>query len=223
MADFKKIDLDTWPRASHWDYYRNVLKAGISLTKKIDVTATLDYCHKEGRAFTPVFLHTVCRTVNSLDFMKIFADEEGKPCIWDVVNPNFTVFHADDETFSDIWLEYSESREEFAANYERVMAEFGSNKGIKARPGQPANFFCISCVPWLSYDSVATSCAGDRAPALFPVLNYGKYEKTGDRYIMPFTINASHAAMDGYHVCKFLEILQQNLSDVFFLYNIPKF
>lgn len=207
-SSYQVIDLDTWPRRSHWQYYRTMVKAAVSMTKRVDVTDLLSFCHREGLGFSPVLLHTVSKTVNGLGCMRMFADEEGNPAVWDVVHPNFTLFHPEDETFSDVWIEYAPELKDFLENYRRVLSEYGDRRGIKVRDGQPPNFFPISGIPWLSYDSFTSYTAGDRPPMLFPVLNYGKYEPCEGRFIMPFSITISHAAMDGYHLAQFFQRLQ---------------
>lgn len=203
--------MDTWPRRTHWNYYRNIVKAAISMTVKMDVTPLLDYCHEKQLSFSPVLLHTIAKTVNSLDNMKIFADEDGNPAVWDVVHPNFTIFHEDDETFSDLWIEYIPELDAFVQNYKKVMGEYGDKHGIKVRDGQPANFFPVSGMPWAHYESFNSYTMGNGLPMLFPVLNYGKYEEVEGRLCMPVSITISHAAMDGYHVSKFFETLQKNI------------
>lgn len=214
MAGYKVIDMETWPRRTHWVYYRNLVKAATSLTKRVDVTALVDYCHKNNKKFSAVFLHTVSKTVNSLEFMRMFALEDGNPAVWDVVHPNYTIFHKDDETFSDVWMEYDPDENTFLKTFDTVLAEYGDKKGIKVRDDQPANFFCLSGVPWIDYDAATTYSAGDRPPMLFPILNYGKYTERDGRLEMPFTVTISHAAMDGYHQAKFFEKLQENLDKV---------
>ncbi len=88
------------------------------------------------------------------------------------------------------------------------MEKYKDVHGIKARKEQPENFFCISCVPWLTYTSYNTSVPGGE-PNLFPIITFGKF--TADEkgiYTMPFTLNISHAAADGYHTSKFFNDLQ---------------
>ena len=90
----------------------------------------------------------------------------------------------------------------------KVMETYKDVKGIKARDGQPQNFYCISCVPWMSFTGYQTYVAGNRV-ALFPIITYGKYEERDGKWQMPVTLTISHAAADGYHSSQlFLEIQQ---------------
>ena len=44
------------------------------------------------------------------------------------------------------------------------------------------------------------------------MITLGKYEQVNDRYILPITIQVSHAIVDGYHVALFFEKLQEELN-----------
>ena len=94
------------------------------------------------------------------------------------------------------------------------METYGQNHGIKGKPGQPGNFYCISAVPWLDYTGYTATVSGDRLPALFPVITCGKITEENGRETLPFTINIAHAAADGWHTAAFVNDLQGLLDSV---------
>ena len=209
FPSYRRLDLETWPRREHYRYYRERLKCGYSLTARLDVTEALAYARRSGRRFYGCVLYAAARTVNGMDEMKLMTAPDGAPGVWDTVHVNFTVFHEDDKTFTDLWTEYRPEFEDFYREFERVVDAFGGHHGVKGRPGQPPNFFCVSCVPWLDYTGFTTYSAGE--PALFPVVTYGKYAEQAGRYTLPATATISHAAADGYHTSLFFERFQENL------------
>lgn len=207
---YRKLDMETWPRREHFAYYRKILPCGYSLTSRLDVTELLRCAKDRDLRFFVCFLYAATRTVNETEEMRMMTDPEGNPGIWETVHPNFTVFHQDDKTFSDLWTAYTPSFLAFYREYLRVVDQYGDVHGIKGRPGQPANFFCISCVPWLDYTGYSTYL--DRAPALFPILTFGRYTESEGRYTLPVTVTIAHAASDGYHTSQFFLRLQENLN-----------
>lgn len=209
LPKYRKIDMETWPRREHFEYYRNNLQCSYSLTARIDVTNILKYAREKKIRIYGCFIYAAAKTVNSMDSMRMMLPLEGGAGVWEVSHPSFTIFHKDDETFSDIWTEYMPEFKDFYENYERVMEEFGNYHGIKARKDQPANFFCVSCSPWLDYIGYSTQAVGE--PALFPIILFGKYTQSEGRYHLPVTITISHAAADGYHTSMFFKKLQENL------------
>ena len=210
-GSYKLIDLEHWPRREHFQYYREKLKCGYSLTGRVDVTALVNYAREKELKKFPCFMYAICRSVNELDEMKMMVTPEGMPGIWEEIHPNFTVFHPEDETFTDLWMEYSSSLTDFYQSFQETMAQFGNCRGIKGRPGQPPNFFCVSCVPWMDYTGYASHSVGE--PALFPIVTFGKYTLSDGRYTMPVTVTISHAAADGYHTCKLFGKLQEILDE----------
>lgn len=209
LPAYRKLDPATWPRWEHYQYYRERLKCGYSLTARLDVTKAAAFAHTHGRRFYGCFLYAAARAVNSMDEMKLMTAPDGMPGVWEEVHLNFTVFHQDDKTFSDLWTAYHPDFQTFYREWERVMETYGSCHGIKGRSGQPANFFCISCVPWMDYTGYSTQSAGD--PALFPIITFGKYTQDAGRLTLPATVTISHAASDGYHTSLLFQRLQEQL------------
>lgn len=210
---YSLIEEDEWPRKEHFHYYQEQIPCSHSMTAIVDVTECLSLAHKKKRHFTAILMYAVCKTVNELECMKMMTAEDGSPGIWKVTNPVFTVFHPDDHTFSDLWMDYLENPLSFLDEYDRIIRAFGDRKGIKGRPGQPDNFFCFSCTPWTTFESYSCQAAG-RIPPLFPIIDCGRYEQTNTGWQMPVSLTVSHAAMDGYHISLFFDRLQHNLDSI---------
>jgi len=151
--------------------------------------------------------------------MKMMTDEKGNPGVWDVIHPNYTIFHKEDHTFSDCWSKYDD---DFATFYKRIEADIEAAKkvrGIKAKAGQPVNFYCISCVPWLDYTGYAASTASDHVP-LFPIITFGKYTEDNGKLTLPLTLTIAHAAMDGWHTSEFFREMQKELQGIELGFNL---
>lgn len=206
---YRAIDLDAWPRREHFQYYRSSVRCGYSLTTRIDAGPAVRLARSRRLRFYGCFLYAIARTVNEIDEMKMMLTPDGLPGVWEQVHPNFTVFHEDDKTFSDLWTEYHRDFSKFYGGFESVLQQYGENHGVKGRPGQPANFFCTSCVPWMDYTGFATQSMGD--PALFPIVTFGRYREENGACPLPVTLTISHAAADGYHASQFFLRLQKTL------------
>lgn len=210
MEGYKKIDFENWERKDHYLYYTEKLKIGYSMTVSLDVTSLVSTCRKKGLKFYPVFVYCTACVINSLDFMRMFKDNDGMPCVWNKTVPNYTIFHDDDKTFSDMWTDFDFDFDTFYKNMTDDMEKYKDVKGIKAKPNQPPNFFCISCVPWVSFTGYNAYTAGS-APSFFPIITYGKYTEENGRLKMPFNLIIAHAVCDGYHTSKFFNDLQKTI------------
>ena len=210
MAGFVKKDIESWARKEHYLYYTEKLKIEFNLTANIEVEELLDVCHTYGYRFYPAIIYFVTRVLNGTENFRMFRDQAGDLCVWDKIVPNYTIFHKDDCTFSDCWTDYSEDFQVFYQHITQDMQICSDKKGIKAKPGQPANFYCISCAPWTAFTGYGSRVAGGE-PAFFPIVTIGKYGASGDHMLMPVNLMVAHAVADGYHAGLFFQNLQDEL------------
>lgn len=211
MNNYRMIDLETWPRREHYFYYTENLKIEFHMTVPIEVTNLLGYCHSHRYKFYPTIIYLVTKVLNKIENFRMFRDANGALCVWDKIIPNYTIFHEDDKTFSDCWSDFSEDFSEFYHNILEDMEACKRIKGMKGKDHQPPNFYCISCVPWVSF-SACSSRVTNGEPSFFPIITIGKYEKTAEKTQMPVNMTVAHAVCDGYHAGLFFQFLQEEIN-----------
>lgn len=210
--NFRKFDIDSWERKEHYRYYTEILKVEVNITANVTVDKFLDFCHQNGYRFYPALISITTQIVNSLDYFRMFRDKDGNLNVWNYVVPNYTFFHEDDHTFSDLWSDYDENIHGMYKNIICDMEKYKAVKGIKARPDQPGNFYCISCAPWVNFTSLSSRITNGE-PQFFPVITAGKYHEECGKTVMPVNLIIAHAVCDGYHVSQFYSILQNALDN----------
>lgn len=210
-ATFTLYDRNMWPRSSHFEYYtKGFVKSVNSITVRLDVSHFLAETKKRELRFFPAFAALTGQVIASMPEMCTNVDEKGNPGYYSYLNPNFTIFHEDDKTFSDVWSQYDADFDTFYNNLLTDGETYKDKKGIKVKEGQPKNFFCISCVPWLSYEAYCPVNYGGM-PNFFPIITFGKYTEEKGKTTLPLTLTISHAVMDGYHLSVFFNRLQDAL------------
>lgn len=205
---FHLIDMNTWERREHYKYYQTLVRSNYTLTANIDITGLVKEIKRRSLRFYPVFLYVTSTAVNSIKEMRMSKDADGNLGYWDECHPSYTIFHKDDCTFSDIWSEYQKDFSVFYANCIKDMEEWKDVKGVKTKPGKPDNFTPISCVPWISYASMAYDTPVT-SPLYFPVILFGKYFEENGKILIPFSAYVPHAVSDGYHTSLFLNTVQE--------------
>ena len=85
----------------------------------------------------------------------------------------------------------------------------------------PPNTFDVSCLPWVRYRSFDMHIF-DSGTYLAPVVTWGKYEREGDRTVLPVSLNIHHAVADGFHLSRFFLELQELLDTRQSTHNIKK-
>ncbi len=149
---------------------------GYTVTVRLDVENLYQQVKKSGLKFYPAFIYCTGKVVNERkENLKWESIRKEDLRYFDVMHPNFTIFHKDDHTFSDIWSYYDD---DFQTCYQTVlndMETYKDVKGPKGKEGQPPNFFCISCVPWMDFTGYSTWGSQPEEPNLFPIITFGKY------------------------------------------------
>lgn len=204
---FELVDLDKWPRKDHFLFYTQKLPCGFSVTSEIDITEFRREQKRRGLRFYAALIYCVTRCVNAIPEFRMRMSPEGELGIYDVIHPNYTVFHEDDHTFTDLWSPY---QADFPACYQGIcadMEQYGQVKGMKGKPDQPANFYCISCTPWLAFTGVSMIREGGMS--MMPIVTCGKFREKHGRVKMPIALSISHAAADGYHASQLFEQIQE--------------
>ena len=71
MTGYKKINMETWARREHYEYYTKQLKVEYNITANVDVKNVLDFCHSKGYKFYPAMIYLVTKTLNRIENFKM--------------------------------------------------------------------------------------------------------------------------------------------------------
>lgn len=96
---------------------------------------------------------------------------------------------------------------EFLRAYETDVQEYSSSVRYAPKHDRPPNSFDISMIPWFTFSSFNIHISGG-AKYLLPIFTLGKYFDENGRRLLPISIQVHHAVCDGYHVGKFVDLLQ---------------
>ena len=103
---FQKIDYAAWPRRPYFEHYHRDVPCWYSMTVDVDISALLPRLRGSGLRFYPSVIHGISRMVNADPALRMAMDETGAIGVYDRVDPTYTIFHKDDETFSVLWTAY---------------------------------------------------------------------------------------------------------------------
>ena len=182
------------------------------MTVQLDVTQFQAMLERKGLKFYPSFIWCVSHTILSHPAFRMGVDSEGQPGTYDRMHPNYTVFHEDDHTFSDLWTEHNESFPVFYQAFLSDVATYGTRHGMKPGPVSRPTFTASPASPGCPLPAMpprspgaAQSVSGD---------HLWKAAEHQGTWTMPFAVNISHAAADGWHTAQFLNDLQALLDRV---------
>lgn len=205
---FKKLNLESWKRRAAFDYFSSFEDPFFNICSNLDVTHLHSLCKKNGYSFNLAIHHYSLGIANEMEAfrMRIVGEEV---VIFDRVNCGSTVLH-EDETFSFCYFEWKESLEAFVEDGEKRIAHQLEKKELDPKVGE-VDMIHYSVIPWISFTSfkhAKKNIPGDSIPKIV----FGKFFEENGKVLLPISVAVNHALMDGFHVGKYLNKLQEALS-----------
>lgn len=207
---FNKIDLEEYERKEHFLHYLNNVPCTYSMTTNIDITELIKYIHKKSFKLYPILIYTITNLANKHIEFRMSLDSEGNLGYFSKVDPTYTIFHKENNTFSSIWTKYYDDFQKFYNEYEKDIKEYGTKKGFITKASNEENLINISAIPWNSFSSFNLNLPKSNK-YLLPIFTIGKYFKQDERMILPLAVQVHHAVCDGFHASRFINELQEML------------
>ncbi len=205
--DYKEIDMETYPRKAHFSYFSSMAYPYVGATVQMDIT---DYLRKIKARKDPVFLsllYDASHAANAVRELR-YRIKEGKLIEYEWCRSSYTLM-LDNGTYCYCALDARKPRAEFLA-YGAAEQEKAKERAIFADSEDSGDLFFVSCVPWLSYTGLTQPVPDP--PDSNPRLTWGKFYEQGDKIMLPFTLLAHHALLDGKDIAAFYELLAQRFS-----------
>ncbi|TFH37131.1 MAG: chloramphenicol acetyltransferase [Anaerolineales bacterium] len=201
----QSIDLNSWPRRAHFDVFRHFDYPHFNLTAMVDVDPMLSAARRHSASLTIIITYLLARTANQLvDFrLRIRGDEV---IVHEIVHPSITIL-TPDELFGFCTIEYSPDFTEFALTAAEQIAHVREHPTLQDEPGQD-NLLFMTSIPWVAFTSFAHPIHMHPADSV-PRIAWGKIHRVEGRQKMPLSVQVHHALMDGLHVGRYFNQLQQ--------------
>lgn len=205
----RRLDLATWKRRQHFEFFRGYSNPFFNLCAEVDVTELVQRCSDPGGpSFFLASLHLSLQAANAVEELRyrIRGDEV---VVHEVIHGGSTVLLAD-ETFVFAYFEYDPDFPRFAAAAAAELERVKSGSGELVAHEDRDDLIHYSVIPWVSFTSFAH--ARDLArPSSVPKIVFGKHHETEGRRRLPVSVEVHHALADGLHVGRFFERFQAGL------------
>lgn len=200
---FQIIDEKTWKRAMHCMVFRSSVEPAFCVTFEVDVTGFRRMVREKGYSFTLAMVYAVCRCANTIEeFRYRFVD--GNVVLYDRIDTAFTYLDKETELFKVVNVPMQDSLDEYVKLAARTAEE---QKEYFTGPLGNDVFQC-SPMPWVTYTHISHTNSGKKENAT-PLFDWGRYQERDGRIVMPVSVQAHHSFVDGIHIGKFVEELQQ--------------
>ncbi|WP_214758007.1 tetratricopeptide repeat protein [Exiguobacterium sp. s123] len=206
----KKIEIETWARRKHFEFFKAFDAPHFNVTANVDVTNLYTYAKESNQSFFKLFLYGAVRAANAIPELRYRIRGE-EVVEHEVVHPSFTVM-LDEDVFNFCAAMFYEDLPTFLQEVTTRMEQAGDE--VVVGDEEPDDLLYITSVPWVTFTSIMHPTHQQQHDSV-PRIAWGKFERQGERLVMPLSVQAHHALVDGVHIGKYYETLQAWLDEDF--------
>ena len=201
---YTEVDISEWPRRTTFDFFKEYKDPYFNFSANVDVTGLRRFCRENALSFSIAALFYTQQAANSIREFKLRMIGE-KVVEFTAVEATQTILN-DDETFSFCYFESRPNVFEYVAAGRVAREKYLILKTFDVEADR-IDLIYYSVIPWVSFTSFKHASSGDNRQTV-PRIVFGKVFASGERELMPLSVEAHHALMDGIHVGRFFERFQ---------------
>ncbi len=203
----QKVDLQNWPRLEYYKFFKSFNHPHFNMCANIDLTRFKPYINSHDYSLTIGIAYVISLTANAIPEFR-YRIREGEVVVHDTVSPSLTIL-VENDLFSFCTIDYSQDFNAFTQIATRRIAEVKSNPVLQDPPGRDDLLF-MTAIPWVSFTSFSHPMRLHPEDSI-PRFAWGKIFKEGNHIKMPLSVQGHHAVMDGIHMGKYYEKIQDYL------------
>lgn len=198
------VDLETWPRRTQYAFFRTFEMPFFNVCSMVPVGGLRAWCKAEGVSFTLASWFACQQAINGIAEFRCRIRGE-RVFVHDHVRVA-TTFLNDDSTFRYVHFPYCADFEGFAVGARAAIAA-PSTDIMEAWPDLD-DVIHGSTVPWLKFTGLVHARPRIVVEDSIPKVVFGQVHLSGGVEVMPVSVSAHHAVVDGVHVGRFMGDLE---------------
>ncbi len=199
------IDIDQWSRKQHFEFFHKMDYPQFNVCLNIDVTHFLEFVKEHDISFYYAMGFASTYAANEIVNFR-YRIRGDQVVLHDKIDPSFTDMSADSDLFKIVTVEMNGDIVHFARQA-KEQSEQQKVFFIFENAEERDDLVYITCVPWFSFTQLTHPITLSKDDSV-PRISWGKYFKQGEKWMLPISIQANHALMDGLHVGRYIEKLQ---------------
>jgi chloramphenicol O-acetyltransferase type A len=202
-------------RRDRFDFFDRMESPAVNLCFRMDLPDFRPWCKAQGLAPFHVLLCAVLRAVLQVENFR-YRVLEGEVIAIDRLHPSFTVVNQHFD-LNLAQFDWSDDVREFVARSQAAREEASAmlalnlNGGLSPRAAKERVF--VTCMPWLDFTSIQHPMASIATPDI-PSLAWGKFRDGPDGLQLPFSVQAHHGFVDGYHIHQLAQQIGRELEAI---------
>ena len=203
------LDVANWARRDLFEFFRDYENPYFNICAQLEVTKLLESLRtRPGVNASLAYHYFALRVANEIEpFHYRLRDQQ--VLVHDVIHGGTTVL-LPNESFTFAYFDYQENFDKFIADAQTSVSEVRQGKRpFKPLDGDDRIHFTV--LPWVSFTSFAHARNRTRAVSV-PKIAFGKFVRDNERTHLPTSVEVHHAMMDGLHVGRFFNRMEEVLA-----------
>ena len=204
----QKIDISSWNRKEHFEFFNTFEEPFFGITTQIDMTIAYEKSKKLQIPFFVYYLHKTIAAINQVENFR-YRIEENEVVLYDEIDASATIIR-EDKTFGFSFMKFHSDIQDFAKIAQIEIERIQITPRLFTREF-PENIIHFSAVPWINFTGLTHSRKYTLKDSC-PKVSYGKLVEENGKKSMALSVTVHHGLVDGYHIGLFIEALQTELN-----------
>lgn len=206
----KKIDLETWARRAHYEFFRGFQKPFFDVAARVDMTKVVEFAKTTDRSLFAVVMHIALQAANATPAFRLrFRGDEVFEV--DTCHASFT-FMGEAGVFNYATAHFDDDIDAFGAGIRKAAQENQARTDINLDDDHRLQLVYITSMPWLDFQSITHAFSGDPDDC-FPRIAWGRISNHGTdddpRFETTLQVTAHHALVDGLHAARYFQNFEE--------------
>lgn len=196
------IDLKHWNRKEHFEFFSTFDDPFFGITTLVDFTGIYKRSEEEKKPFFLYSVHYLLKCVNDTEAFRLRIEDK-QVVKYDLIHVSPTIGR-EDGTFGFGFFEYNADFGVFVQNAEKEIARVKNSDGLSfsENTGRP-DLIRYSALPWFAFSEMKHAVSFGKGDSV-PRISTGKLMQQDEKYLLPISISAHHALMDGRNVAELI-------------------
>jgi chloramphenicol O-acetyltransferase type A len=204
------INLDTWERSTHYKFFKRMDYPHYNICVNVDITNFLTQTAEDKIPFYYAMIYAATYALNQREEFRYRIRGE-QVVLHDLIHPSFTDMAEGSDLFKMVTVNMQQSIVQFtekAQEKSKRQKNYFVAEDVEGRD----DLTFITSIPWVSFTHLSHTISFNKDDSI-PRLAWGKYFKEGSKILLPFSIQAHHSFVDGIHMGRYINGLQQYLNE----------
>lgn len=205
---YETINLDTFPRRKHFEYFSSMAFPYVGITADADITEMRNAQKEKGLPFFLSILYATGKAVKAVPELMMRIMDRNIIMLDEVITSHTVAL--EDGSYAYAEIRHGTALPQFLTEGNKATEEALKSKSLE--DSNPIELVFVSSLPWVSFSSLIQPVPLS-PPDSNPRITFGRYREEHGRILLPVSLLANHALVDGIHISAFFKAFEEAIAE----------